>query len=449
MKKSILLTLAAFLTGTALCAQNFQGAHFLDGYHYSYRLNPAITPDADIRTGLLNTLSVETRSNFGIGNFIFPVDDHLATGLNRHVSASDFLENLPMDSELIASIDVGLFARGFRKGGNYHTIELNVRSNDLAVIPYDLMAFLKLGASERASTYDLSPFHASSGNYLELAYGLARSTGNLRYGFRIKPLIGISHLDARLTRFSIDMTEPEFWRISTQAEIEVGGNQFTTRTRGEKEQEMLDPGGIGFEPFRPGFAGLGIAADLGIQWHVSRYLDLGFSILDVGMLKWFDKVYARTPEVTYQYDPTTITVTPPSTDRESSASVTDIVRFYVRDKKNSLNRLPMTVSATARMKMPFYDKLSLAASGTLRNGPDYTIAEGRLFTVWSPWDWLSANVSCGRDRFGWSGGMAAIFTTKEFSFFIGTDSYIFRITPQMIPAGKANLSLTFGVSHAL
>lgn len=44
---------------------------------------------------------------------------------------------------------------------------------------------------------------------------------------------------------------------------------------------------------------------------------------------------------------------------------------------------------------------------------------------------------------------AAIFTTKDFSFFIGTDSYIFRVTPQMIPAGKANLSLTFGVSHAL
>ena len=245
------------------------------------------------------------------------------------------------------------------------------------------------------------------------------------------------------------MTEPEFWRISSQAEIEIAGNQFTSRTRGEKEQEMLDPGGIGFKLFRPGFAGLGVATDLGVQWQASQYLSLGLSVLDLGMLKWFDKVYARTPEVTYQYDPSTITSMKPSADRENSGSVADIARFYVRDKKNSLSRLPMTVNATARMKMPFYDKLSVAASGTLRNGPDYTVMEGRLYTVWSPWDWFSANVSCGRDRFGWSGGMAANFTTKEFTFFIGTDSYIFRVTPQLIPAGKANLSLTFGVSHAL
>ena len=448
MKKSVLLTLTVFLAGTALHAQHFQGAHFLDGYHYSYRLNPAVTPDADIRTGLLNTLSVETRSNIGVGNFIFPVDGHLATGLNRHVSASDFLENLPMDSEVIANLDVGLFARGFRRGGNYHTIELNVRSNNVAVIPYDLMAFLKLGASERESSYDLSSFHASSGNYLELAYGLGRSAGNIRYGFRIKPLIGISNLDARFNRFDIDMTVPDFWSITSQAEIEIAGNQFTSRTRGEKEEEVLDPGGIDFKLFRPGFAGLGIAADLGVQWQVSKYLSLGLSVLDLGMLKWFDKVYARTPEMTFQYDPSVFTKAPKG-NRDTSANLGDIAKFYVRDKKNSLIRLPMTVSATARMKMPFYDRLSVAASGTLRNGPDYTILAGRLFTVWSPWEWFSANISCGRDRFGWSGGAAAIFTTKEFSFFVGTDSYIFRVTPQMIPAGKANLSLTFGVSHAL
>ena len=186
-----------------------------------------------------------------------------------------------------------------------------------------------------------------------------------------------------------------------------------------------------------------------MQWQASQYLSLGLSVLDLGMLKWFDKVYARTPEVTYQYDPSTITSMKPSADRENSGSVADIARFDVRDKKNSLSRLPMTVNATARMKMPFYDKLSVAASGTLRNGPDYTVMKGRLYTVWSPWDWFSANVSCGRDRFGWSGGMAANFTTKEFTFFIGTDSYIFRVTPQLIPAGKAKLSLTFGVCHGL
>lgn len=448
MKKRIFLPFAVLLlSGLTLHAQNFKGGYFLDGYHYSYRLNPAVTPDTDIRSGILNTLSAETRSNIGIGNFLFPVDDHLATGLNRHVPAETFLSGLEQKNVVIGRVDVGLFSRGFRKGGFYHTIDINVRSNDYACIPYDLMAFLKLG-SEGKAFYDLSSFHASSRNYVELAYGIARQTGRLRYGARLKPLVGISTLDVRFSAFDIDMTDPEHWSIKSKAEVEVAGNQFSCPTNGEGAEETLNPGGMDFKLFRPGFAGLGIAADLGVQWQAGEDLDLGFSVLDAGLIKWFDKVYARTPELSFQYDPSVLSTTAKG-DRENSNNLADIAKFYVRDKKNSVIRLPMTVSATARMKMPFYDKLSVAAIGQLQNAPEFTRMDGRLFAVWSPWDWFSANISAGHDNYGWEAGLAAHFTTKEFTFFIGTDSYFFRVTPQMIPAGRANLSLTLGVSHAL
>jgi hypothetical protein len=101
------------------------------------------------------------------------------------------------------------------------------------------------------------------------------------------------------------------------------------------------------------------------------------------------------------------------------------------------------------MKMPFYERLALAVSGQISNSPDYTVVEGRFHTIWSPWSWFSATVNVGRDKYGWAGGAAANFTTKEFTFFVGTDSYIFRVTPQMIPVGRANASITFGISHAL
>jgi len=447
MKKHILLSIAILLAGTGLHAQHFKGGFFLDGYHYSYRLNPAVVPETDIRTGILNTVSAETRSNIGIGSFLFPVGDHLTTGLNRHVPAERFLSGLEPKNVMIGSIDVGLFARGFRRNGIYHTIDINIRSSNYACIPRDLFAFLKLGTTGTA-TYDLSTFHVSSRNYLELSYGMAREAGNFRYGFRIKPLIGISTLGIRFSRFQIDMTDPQHWSIVSRAEFELGGNQFSCPTDGEGMDKRLIPGGLGFKLFRPGFAGVGIAADLGIHWQASRYLELGFSVLDAGVLKWFDKLYASTPELTFRYDPETTMNDAPS-DRDTSEKLWDIATFYVRDSRKPAYRIPMTVSATARMKMPFYDKLSVAAVGLFQNSPEYTRIDGRFFTVWSPWNWLSANVSIGRDNFGWEGGMAVHFTTREFNFFVGTDSYIFRVTPQMIPAGRANVSLTFGVSHAL
>lgn len=447
MKKCIIFTLAFLLTGTILSAQHFKGGYFLDGYHFSYRLNPAVVPDTDLRTGILNTLSAETRSNIGIRSFLFPSGDHLTTGLNRHIPAERFLSGLQEKNTVIGSLDVGLFARGFRRGGIYHTIDINVRSGNYVCVPRDLFAFLKLG-TQGAATYDLSSFRAVSRNYVELSYGMALKTGRLQYGFRVKPLVGISTLGIRFSRFQIDMTDPEHWSIASQAEFELAGNQFSCPPSGEGEKQTVNPGSLGFKLFRPGFAGLGIAADLGVHWQATQYLDLGFSVLDLGVLKWFDKVYGRTPEVTFQYDPDTVTQ-PADADRETSKILWDVAKFYVRDRKGPTYRIPMTVSATARMKMPFYDKLSVAAVGLFQNSPEYTRIDGRLFTVWSPWDWLSANISVGRDNFGWEGGVAAHFMTKEFTFFIGTDSYIFRVTPQMIPAGKANVSLTFGVSHPL
>lgn len=446
MKKNILLSVAIFLlVGSALQAQSNLGGQFLEGYHFGYRLNPAVTPDTDIRSGFLNTLGVKTRSNIGFNSFFFPVDGRVATGLNRHVPAEDFLGGLQEENTVIGAAEVGLFARGFQRGGIYHTIDINVRSNDLAVLPYDLMEFLKKG-SEGKEVYDLSAFHINSSNYLELAYGMAWKTERFRFGLRMKPLFGFSRLESHFDAFQIDLADPDNWRINARAQIEIAGNQFSSKTRGEENEKVFDPGSFDFNLFRPAIAGVGFAADFGIQWKANEFLDLGASVLDIGMIGWFNKLCARTPEVTAEYAPVAESE---ADSKDSSRNLFDIAKFYVRENNNSFVRIPMIVSATAKMKMPFYERLALAVSGQIRNSPDYTVVEGRFHTIWSPWSWFSATVNVGRDKYGWAGGAAANFTTKEFNFFVGTDSYIFRVTPQMIPVGRANASITFGISHAL
>ena len=204
--------------------------------------------------------------------------------------------------------------------------------------------------------------------------------------------------------------------------------------------------GTGFCRLRAAVAKL--AADLGVEWNAGEYFDFGLSVIDLGFLKWFDKLYARTPDVSFTYDPR-IKEKNPESNENVSYNIADIASFYAREKKNSARRIPMTVNATARMKMPFYDALSFALSGMLRNSGNFTFAEGRFYTIWTPRNWVSANISCGYDNFGLGIGTAVNFSSKELNFFIGTDSYLLRVTPQMIPVGNLNTNLAFGISHML
>ena len=109
----------------------------------------------------------------------------------------------------------------------------------------------------------------------------------------------------------------------------------------------------------------------------------------------------------------------------------------------------LTLYAAAEYVLPANRDLSFGVLGTYRNSSLLSWGEGRFITNWKPLSWLSGNVSFAWNSFGPAAGMMLCFRTSEANIFIGTDAYAFKVTPQLIPAGKANITATIGAVFPL
>ena len=83
--------------------------------------------------------------------------------------------------------DLPVFALGFRTGKMYHTLDVSLRADADANIPGDLLSFMKLGASDGKTSWDISNIGGRLDARAELAYGISRRFGrNLSVGARFK-----------------------------------------------------------------------------------------------------------------------------------------------------------------------------------------------------------------------------------------------------------------------
>jgi hypothetical protein len=70
----------------------------------------------------------------------------------------------------------------------------------------------------------------------------------------------------------------------------------------------------------------------------------------------------------------------------------------------------------------------------------------RGFLTVSPLKWFEASVNCGVSTYGTELGWMLNFHPAGFSFFLGSDFMITKVTPQFIPSNNMNASVTMGIS---
>ena len=283
-------------------------------------------------------------------------------------------------------------------------------------------------------------------NYLELSYGQTREWGRLKYGIRVKPLIGLGHGRFRGRDVTLNAAG-KGWTQDVHADIEIAGGLVTWSTPADNDSRLIDVASLGINRYKIGFGGLGLALDLGAEYPLTENLTLSASVLDAGGIKWLDKVYGKSDSY-YKYDPNE------DIDSEDKLQplidILDATNFHIQDKKaNSFEVLPVSLNVGAKYKMPFNEDFSAAILYTYKPYRFYGYNEVRLFGCWTPLSWLSLDLSGARHNFGWSFGGAFDVHAPGFNVFWGIDSYSFRVTPQMIPIDKSNIGMTFGVSFPI
>ena len=435
--------------------QDLQSAYFIDNYTYSYRLNPAFTTKKNFIGGLISSVNAGSNSNVGVSTFFYRHDGELVTFMHKSVDKEEFLSRIHPINKLSVYENHNIASTGFWtsfKGKDiFQTFEINWRNNTVARLPYNLFSFLK-GKEEDDFIYDLSNVSAFTQSYIELASGTAFKLGNLEVGARVKFLLGTNKIYMDVSKMYANLNGNE-WAVKSTGTLTASGGGIHNRVEpgalGGYDRQDMD--GINWSPV--GLGGFGGAVDLGAKYEINEFINLSASLTDLGGILWKNKVNAYNDGETWILSTDDINLDAEGSIGHVLNSVVNkfksMYEFIPRKKNWTTQGLTWSANLGAEFKMPFYKKMSVGLLGTWRNSSINRYTEARLSINTAPLKWLSFSINTAYTTYGWEiGGMVNVYA-KKFSVFLGTDSYYYNMTPQLIPVYEANTQIVFGVNYLL
>ena len=453
MKKSSFLLLGLLLVlQIPAFSQTLRSGYFLEGNLQRFRLNPAFEGERDfVGFPLLSNLTLNTNGNVGLSNFLFPYNQNgygLTTYMSGTVDADKFLRAIPQMTKLNEDLDMTLLSCGFRGFGGYNTISLSLRESMAFRMPKDFFILSKQGFQN--SRYSFSGLAFKGLAYADLSLGHSRAIDeNLRVGATAKILLGFASAAVTLNKLDMEMDE-QHWLVESKATGRIA--QAGTMSLAFDERGV--PTGV--EQYRFSLSSWGFGVDLGATYDMKNLLEgmtSSAAVTDLGILFWRDVLNAGSREGRFEYtgfgeiDPANVNLDDQLEQIKGDAL--GLMNFYFEDGGRVSTRLAPVVRLGAEYQMPFYDKLSAALLFSQRIGRLSDMTEGRVYANIAPLSWFDASVNFGVCTYGTEFGWMLNFHPRRFSLFLGSDSQVFRVTPQMIPVRRMNTNLSLGMNIPL
>ena len=461
--------LFAWAAPAASMAQNsLRSAYFLEGYTYRHQMNPAYASERNyVGMPVLGNFNVGLQGNVGVSNFLYKLPNgDLTTFLNQSVSSSEFLGDLKDRNRLNLDFDMNIISFGFHKWGGFNTFDLSVKSGTRMNLPKDLFEFAKVGMTGGHSEYDLEDLGIYSNSYAELAFGHSRKiTDKLTVGAKMKFLLGIYNADFHVNNMKLVLSDNE-WAVSGDGEFSNAGIvDIPTKTKlkdvtdhqgvviGQEEQEELD-----FDNIETGSAinGFGMAFDFGATYQLREDLELSVALLDLGWISYKNATKARMAAEPWSFDgfhdvPFDSNEAEPGMSIEDQIDnleddLEDLFQMKVEGQEKHTRALGATLNIGALYTLPYYDKLKFGFLESTRINGRYSWSEGRFSANVAPVKCFDASISYAVSSFGHSFGWVLNYHTKGFNLFLGSNHQFFKITPQVLPVGRANMNLSLGIN---
>lgn len=456
-RKSILciISISLLFIGIKSKSQDLSSAYFIDNYTYAYRLNPAFSFPKTFVGGLLSNVNFGSNGNIGISTIFYPHNDKLVSFMHHSVDRDEFLSRIHPVNKVNINASYNIASVGFwtKLFGNkvFQTFDINLRNNTSFKVPYSLLSFLK-AEEETYYLYDLSNYSLYSRSFVEFASGTSFKLGNWEIGGRAKFLLGTNKVELKVKSMFATLNGA-FWVISTDAILRASGGGVKKRLKESSmgEYEVLDLKKVRVRPL--GFGGLGGAIDLGARYRINEYIEVSAAVNDLGIIVWRNKVNAINRK-------NTRIVSVDDIKLDDVGSLGDVLSGIINKVKsvyefdpvksnNTFQSLSLNVNVGAKFIVPFYNKLSIGVLGSMRNSNIDRYHEVRLSLNASATNWLSLSLNTAYTNYGWQvGGMVNVYA-KKFNAFIGTDSYYYHMTPQLLPVNNFNTHVVFGVNYLM
>lgn len=470
MKTSYMrLMLAAAVTTAcaAAQAQTLNSAYFTDQYYFRHTMNPAFAnEDNYVSVPALGNVNVKTQGNFGYENIV--MDNPIAGGksmttfLNPYISVGDALDGLSTgNNRVVGDVNITLFSGGFKAWGGYNTVELNAKVGFGASLPYELFEFAKNIGN---NNYDIGDINVNAQSYAELAFGHSRQiTDKLRLGAKFKLLFGIARGDFKFEDVKAELGNNEKWILTGRGQADVSMKGFKYESKESEYDSRKDAAG-NYEKYEHvddvdidggGIGGFGMAIDLGGVYKLNDDWTFSASLLDLGFISWSNDVQAVNRGDRFEFDGFHDVAV--SHDRDGAEKLSDKADRYgdqltdfvnlkdEGDKGGRTTGIGATLNLAAEYTLPVYRQIKFGALSTTRIRGSYSWTEGRLSANYTPLDWIDGGVSFAVNSFGASMGWIINIHPKHYTFFIGMDHILGKLSKEGIPL-SSNASVALGMS---
>lgn len=400
-------------------AQSFRSGYFLDNYVYGYRINPAQMSQKSFLGVAIGNIDLQNNGNIGAASLLFPNGNSIVTGLNKAVSADQFLGGLKDKNSLSFDESINIFSLGIVKEEQMITAEINVRALAGVSIPKDLFAFAKKGGA--GVTYDLGGLGAGVSAFADINFGYTRKLGDmLSVGGRVHVLLGLADLYAGTNPSPVNLGANS---ISVKPDVALDFSGLMT-FQPAASGKITDFGAIGFNGSPVG--GFGAALDLGVQFNPFPGFEAMVAVNDLGFISWNNSFSGGIKgDFTFSGGAISLEGGEIKTDLTGLVDkLTDSFKIVTNTAGSRMSSMPFNVAAGAKYKMPFYDKLSVGALATYHNSAYNPWFDARLGVTITPVSLIGLSANIGTGTFGPTFGAALDAHLGPVNILLGLDSFM-------------------------
>lgn len=470
MRKIYIFVLLAAYSVVA-SGQMFQSAYFLDGMPTRHAMNPALGSETNyFSIPGLGHAGVDIRGNLDLVDLLKIRNvggvDRTVTYMHPLVKMDEltFKEN----NKLMQDARIQLVGFGFKKWGGYNTFEINAREYATLDVSRRLLTMAK--HIENAD-YSLGRAGVRAQAWGEVALGHSHLVSKrLRVGGKVKVLAGAARLDARADRMQLNLTSPDRWIATANAQVDVSMKDFSWGAPATKEYayrtdpvagtpatyETIDFDNINWGT--PTVNGFGAAVDLGVECTLQdrgKGVKFSASILDLGAIRWSETHRAAndgTPLVFEGFQNVSISGSEGAKIKDLANELLDRATDFYAPHDMGTKQLTTPLGATLNVAVEYVPQrakwLKLGAITTQRIEGEYSSNETRA-TVGGQYKFIEVQVSGACGTYGPSWGWVLNLKPRGFNVFLGMDHVVGGLTKKGIPlhshAGVyLGMNVTFG-----